>query len=72
MLIVDFFENITYNGLLNLNGDYMNDQQKLVLAWDPDFTKVTQEEAQRISKAENSGFIEDSDIDWDNLSNMIS
>lgn len=46
--------------------------KKLVLAWDPDFTKVTQEEAQRISKAENSGFIEESDIDWDNLNNLIS
>lgn len=41
--------------------------KKLVRAWDPDFTKVTLEEAQGIAAAENSGFIADSDIDWDNL-----
>lgn len=41
--------------------------KELVRAWDPDFTKVTPEEARRIEAAENSGFIADSDIDWDNL-----
>lgn len=41
--------------------------KKLVLAWDPDFTKVTSEEANRIAAAENSGFVNDADIDWDNL-----
>lgn len=40
--------------------------KKLVKAWDPDFTKVTPEEAQRIKAAEESGFVVDSDIDWDN------
>lgn len=35
--------------------------------WDPDFTKVTPDEAARIIAAENSGFIADEDIDWDNL-----
>lgn len=44
--------------------------KKLVKAWDPDFTKVTPEEAQRIHAAEESGFVEDSEIDWDNLSAM--
>ena len=39
-------------------------------AWDPDFTKVTPEEAQRIKTAEESGFVADCDIDWDHLSNM--
>lgn len=34
---------------------------------DPDFTKVTPAEAVRIAAAENSGFIADEDIDWDNL-----
>jgi hypothetical protein len=42
--------------------------KKLVLAWDPDFTKVTPEEATKIAEAENSGFIAESEIDWDNLS----
>ncbi|MBQ7870906.1 MAG: hypothetical protein IJ357_02080 [Oscillospiraceae bacterium] len=41
--------------------------KKLVLAWDPDFTKVTSEEAKHIAAAEKSGFINEEDIDWDNL-----
>lgn len=41
--------------------------KKLVKAWDPDFTKVTPEEAAEIKKAEESGFVEDADIDWNNL-----
>ena len=41
--------------------------KRLVLAWDPDFTKVTPEERERIEKAENSGFVPESEIDWDNL-----
>ena len=44
---------------------------ELVKAWDPDFTKVTPEEAQRIRAAEESGFVADSDIDWDNLSAIV-
>ena len=45
--------------------------KKLVKAWDPDFTKVTPDEAQRIKAAEESGFVVDSDIDWDNLSAIV-
>lgn len=45
--------------------------KKLVKAWDPDFTKVTPEEAQRIEEAERSGFIAEEDIDWDNLGTML-
>lgn len=41
--------------------------KRLVLAWDPDFTKVTPEEAARISAAESSGFLSEDDIDWDDL-----
>lgn len=41
--------------------------KKMVLAWDPDFTKVTPDEADRISSAENSGFVSEDEIDWDNL-----
>ena len=44
--------------------------KKLVKAWDPDFTKVTPEEAQRLAHAEQRGFIDETDIDWDNLENM--
>jgi len=41
--------------------------KKLVLAWDPDFTKVTAEEAAQIKAAEESGFLAEDEIDWDNL-----
>ena len=41
--------------------------KKLVLAWDPDFTKVTSEEAKQIKAAENSGFIDNDDIDWSSI-----
>ncbi len=41
--------------------------KKLVLAWDPDFTKVTDEEKERIADAESSGFVNEDDIDWDNI-----
>ena len=41
--------------------------KRLVLAWDPDFTKVTPEEAAQIEAAENSGFVFDNEIDWNNL-----
>lgn len=41
--------------------------KRMVLAWDPDFTKVTAEEAAGILAAEESGFIAEEDVDWDNL-----
>ena len=41
--------------------------KKLVLAWDPDFTKVTPEEAEQIKAAEESGFVSDNEIDWDKV-----
>ena len=41
--------------------------KRLVLAWDPDFIKVTPEEAERIKKAEESGFVFESEIDWDKI-----
>lgn len=41
--------------------------KKLVLAWDPDFTKVTAEEAKQIEETECSGFISDKEIDWDSI-----
>ena len=41
--------------------------KKLVLAWDPDFTKVTDEEAEMIKNAEESGYVDEDEIDWDNM-----
>ena len=45
--------------------------KKLVLAWDPDFTKLTAEERELLEKAENSEFIDETDIDWDNLDKIV-
>ena len=42
--------------------------KKLVKAWDPDYTKVTPQEAREIAEAEASGFVAEADIDWDDLS----
>ncbi len=41
--------------------------KRLVLAWDPDFTKVTPEEVEKIKEAEASGFISEDEIDWNDL-----
>ena len=41
--------------------------KKLVIAWDSDFTKVTAEEKKLIEQAESSGYIDEKDIDWENL-----
>ena len=41
--------------------------KKLVLAWDPDYTKVTIHEAEQIKKAEESGFVNEEDIEWDKI-----
>lgn len=43
--------------------------KKLVLAWDPDYTKVTPQEAQALAEAEknfeNGEYFSDDEIDWD-------
>ena len=41
--------------------------KKLVLAWEPDFTKVTAEEAKKIEDAENSGYVDEDNIDWESI-----
>lgn len=41
--------------------------KKLVLAWDPDFTKATAQEAKEMAEAEASGFVDESEIDWNDL-----
>lgn len=46
--------------------------KKLVLAWDPDFTKATPEEKARMKAAEESGFISEEEIDWNNLEKYSS
>ena len=40
--------------------------KKLVLAWDPDFTKLTPSEKARLAEAENDPeTVSHEDIDWD-------
>lgn len=37
------------------------------LLWDPDYTRLTPDEAKALKKAEAGEFISESEIDWDNL-----
>jgi hypothetical protein len=39
--------------------------KRLVLAWDPDFTKLTASEKKELEEAENGEYIDEDDIDWD-------
>lgn len=41
--------------------------KRLVLAWDPDFTKLTEEERTMVETAENDDYISVDNIDWDNI-----
>lgn len=41
--------------------------KKLVRAWDPDFIRLTPEEAAQLVAAEKSGFVDEKDVDWENL-----
>ena len=41
--------------------------KKLVLAWDPDYTKLTASEAEALKEAEQSGFIDETDIEWSQI-----
>lgn len=38
--------------------------KKLVRAWDPDYTKLAISEAEALKEAEQSGFVDEEDIDW--------
>lgn len=40
--------------------------KRLVLAWDPDFTRLTPDERARLESAETGEYIDSKDIDWDN------
>ena len=41
--------------------------RKLVLAWDPDYTRLTPSEAAELKEAEASGYIDENELDWNNL-----
>lgn len=40
--------------------------KRLVLAWDPDFTKLTSDERIRLETAEYGEYIDAENINWDN------
>ncbi len=40
--------------------------KRLVLAWDPDFTRLTPDERIRLETAENGEYIDSENIDWNN------
>lgn len=42
--------------------------ERLVRAWDPDYTRLTPQESQELAQAESSGFVDEDDVDWDDLS----
>lgn len=41
--------------------------KRIVLAWDPDYTRLTPSEAAELKEAEASGYIDENEIDWNNL-----
>lgn len=45
--------------------------KRIVLAWDPDFTKLTPNEAAELVEAEKSGYIDEEDIDWNDLDKYV-
>lgn len=42
--------------------------KRIVLAWDPDYTRLTPLETAELRESENSGYVDSDDIDWDDLS----
>ena len=43
----------------------------MLFAWDPDYTKVTEQEREKIAHAESSSFIDEDEIDWDNIEEYL-
>ena len=41
--------------------------KRIVLAWDPDYTRLTKQEEKDLAEAENGEYISDSEVDWDNI-----
>lgn len=56
--------NKKYNSVLEL-------LKRIVLAWDSDYTKLTPKETKELAEAENSGYVDEEDIDWDNLEKYL-
>lgn len=41
--------------------------KRIVLAWDPDYTRLTDTEKESLESSRNSGYVNSSDINWDEL-----
>ncbi|MBR1376181.1 MAG: hypothetical protein IJ566_08880 [Cardiobacteriaceae bacterium] len=41
--------------------------KRIVLAWDSDYTKLSPSEAANLAQAETDEYIDEADIDWNNL-----
>ena len=41
--------------------------KRLVLAWDPDFTKLTDEEAAMLEEARSGEYVDDEDVNWNEI-----
>lgn len=42
----------------------INQAKRLVLAWDPDYTRLTPEERTRLEATENGEYVDSEDIGW--------
>ena len=45
--------------------------KRMLFAWDSDYTKVTGQEREKIAHAESSSFIDEDEIDWDNIEEYL-
>ena len=45
--------------------------KRMLFAWDSDYTKVTEQEREKIAHAESSSFIDEDEIDWDNIEEYL-
>ena len=45
--------------------------KRFVLAWDPDYTKLTPQEAKELEEAKYGEYISANDIDWNDLSKYV-
>lgn len=49
----------------------LNLLERIILAWDPDYTKLTLSEKKELEEAENDEFIDQDNIDWENLKSYM-
>lgn len=45
--------------------------KRFVLAWDPDYTKLTPQEAKELEEAKNGEYISANEIDWNDLEKYV-